>query len=187
MVGHRTATKPSRSDEVLEADEQIKIANQIRAQFDSSAPKRPIKPNRSEPDASSSSTANPVDYSIDDQPNIPELDKFRSLQSQSPVILSSAEGATTVQDEFVDTEYYKELNSIDKQHHMTGSGFIKVVREGGSDFDGLDLQLAQSHDDVIAGLMKIRSNPATNDWVPRTDEDEVLVNSSKPNRSESSY
>ncbi|VVA17239.1 PREDICTED: maternal effect embryo [Prunus dulcis] len=183
MVG---ATKPSRSDEVLEADEQLKIANQIRAQFDSAAPKRPIKPNRSEPDSSSSSssTPNPVDYSIFDQPNIPELDKFRSLQSQSPVILSSAEGATTVQDEFVDTQYYKELNSIDKQHHMTGSGFIKVVREGGSDFD---LQLAESHDDVIVGLMKIRSNPATNDWVPRTDEDEVFVNSSKPNRSESSY
>ncbi|PQQ14624.1 uncharacterized protein Pyn_32563 [Prunus yedoensis var. nudiflora] len=176
MVGHRTATKPSRSDEVLEADEQLKIANQIRARFDSAAPKRPIKPNRSEPDSSSSSsTPNPVDNSIVDQPNIPELDKFRSLQSQSPVILSSADGATTVQDEFVDTEYYKELNSIDKQYHMTGSGFIKVVREGGSDFDGLDLQLAQSHDDVIVGLMKIRSNPATNDWVPRTDEDDVEI------------
>lgn len=49
------------------------------------------------------------------------------------------------------------------------------MREGGSDFDGLDLQLAQSHDDVIAGLMKIRSNPATNDWVPRTDEDEAWI------------
>jgi len=32
-------------------------------------------------------------------------------------VLFSAEGANMVQDEFVETQYYTELDSIDKQHH----------------------------------------------------------------------
>lgn len=88
MVGQwsrTTATKPSRSDEVLDADEQLRIANQIRAQFDSLAPKRPIKPNRSEPDASAPNS-NPLDSAaFAAQDEIPELDKFQYLQSQSHV------------------------------------------------------------------------------------------------------
>jgi hypothetical protein len=81
MVGQWTVTKPSRSDEVLDADQQLKIANEIRAQFESMAPKRPVKPNRSESD---SSTPTPVESIPLDQ-NIPELDKFRALQSKSHV------------------------------------------------------------------------------------------------------
>lgn len=81
MVGQWSpVTKPSRSDEVLDADEQLRIANQIKAKFDSAAPKRPMKPNRSEPDFPTPA------LSIVDQPyNIPELHKLRSLQSQSHV------------------------------------------------------------------------------------------------------
>lgn len=80
MVGQWTATKPSRSDEVLDADQQVQITNQVRARFDSMAPKRPTKPNRSE----SGETPSPALSNID-QNNIPELDKLRSLQSQRPV------------------------------------------------------------------------------------------------------
>lgn len=83
MVGQSTATKPSRSDDVLDAEEQIRISNQIRAQFDALAPKRPIKPNRSEPDAFSQQQ-NPVDSTVSLH-NIPELDKFQSLRSRSHV------------------------------------------------------------------------------------------------------
>ncbi|KAH0842018.1 hypothetical protein HID58_090560 [Brassica napus] len=36
--------KPSRSDEVSDPDQQIKNSNEIRAGFDSLAPKRPTKP-----------------------------------------------------------------------------------------------------------------------------------------------
>jgi hypothetical protein len=79
MVGQRTVTKPSRSDEVLDADEQLRIANKIRAQFETLAPKRPFKPNRSEPD---SSTPTPLESTAVDE-SIPELDKFRALRSQS--------------------------------------------------------------------------------------------------------
>ncbi|KAK4584770.1 hypothetical protein RGQ29_022462 [Quercus rubra] len=112
MVGQYTVTKPSRSDEVLDVDQQLRIANEIKAQFESIAPKRPVKPNRSEPD---SSTPTPVESTAVDQ-NIPELNKFQALQSQSHVMLS-AEGVTEVQEEYVETQYYNELHSIDKQHH----------------------------------------------------------------------
>ncbi|XP_059458215.1 uncharacterized protein LOC132187793 [Corylus avellana] len=182
MVGQRTVTKPSRSDEVLDADEQLRIANKIRAQFETLAPKRPVKPNRSEPD---SSTPTPLESTAVDE-TIPELDKFRALGSQSHVIIS-AEGVTDqVQDEFVETQYYSKLQSVDKQHHTTGSGFIRVVGEGCEGGGSDDIQLQRCHDG--AGGMAyagFRSNPATNDWVPNVDEDQVFV-SSKPNRSESS-
>ncbi|XP_061341993.1 uncharacterized protein LOC133288284 [Gastrolobium bilobum] len=178
MVGQWTVTKPSRSDDVLDADEQVRIANQIRAQFDALAPKRPIKPNRSEPEHEHT-----VDSTVSVH-NIPELHKFQSLQSRSHDILS-AEGFVDAQDEFVETQYYKELASIDKQHHATGSGFIKAVIEGEGE-GGNEIQLPVSH--VDAGethLTGYKSNPATNDWVPNFDEHQVFV-SSKPNRSESS-
>lgn len=81
MVGHWTVTKPSRSDEVLDTDQQLQIANQVRAQFDSIAPKRPAKPNRSE----SESDTTPPKPVPSDADQIPELDRLRSLQSQSSV------------------------------------------------------------------------------------------------------
>lgn len=83
MVGRWAATKPSRSDDVLDENEQARIANQVKAQFDAIAPKRPTKPNRSESD----STAPPAPPSDQDVP-LPEFEKLRSLQSQSQVRLS---------------------------------------------------------------------------------------------------
>ncbi|KAL5556900.1 hypothetical protein UlMin_039136 [Ulmus minor] len=180
MVGQSTATKPSRSDEVLEADQQIKIANQIRAHFDSITPKRPIKPNRSEPDSSSPI---PIQTVVDH--TIPELDKLRSLQTQSKVILSPA-GAVTAPEEFVETDYYRQLESIDKEHHTTGSGFIRAVKEGE---DGYTIEVREGDENGGGGLVPVayRSNPATNDWDATNDwiEDRIFI-SSKPNRSESS-
>ncbi|KAF7809877.1 maternal effect embryo arrest [Senna tora] len=179
MVGQRSAaTKPSRSDEVLDAEEQEKIADQIRARFDSLAPKRPVKPSRSEPDPDASLLHHhqSADY------NIPEHLKFQTLQSQSHAILNE-EGSEVVEDEFVETQYYEELTSIDKQHHTTGSGFIRVAREGGEE-EVLKLPETQMN----GGETKVqcyKSNPAMNDWVPNIDEQEVFA-SSKPNRSESS-
>lgn len=79
-VDQWTVTKPSRSDEVLDAVEQVRIANRVRAQIDSMAPKRPTKPNRSEPDSIA-----PTNDQSAANGNIPELDKLRSLQSQSHV------------------------------------------------------------------------------------------------------
>ncbi|KAH7566646.1 hypothetical protein ACOSP7_023229 [Xanthoceras sorbifolium] len=168
MVGQWTATKPSRSDEVLDEDQQLMITNQIRSQFESLAPKRPTKPNRSEPDQSPASNPS-KDVCTADQ-SIPELDRLRSLRSQSHVIYSG-EGAT-VQDEFVETEYYKELVSIDKQHHTTGSGFIKIMKEG-SEENVYDIQLGSGHGGRDRPTFK--SNPATNDWIPTTLEDDHQI------------
>ncbi|XP_022741481.1 uncharacterized protein LOC111293042 isoform X2 [Durio zibethinus] len=176
MVGQWTVSKPSRSDEVLDADQQQQITNQVRAQFDSLAPKRPTKPNRSEPDLATITSNLPP--AVDK--NIPELDKLRSLQSQSHI---SAGGDIMVQDEFVETQYYREMDSIDKEHHRTGSGFIRVMTEGGEG-NGYDIQLenGQGAENVVNRPI-FKSNPATNDWIPNIEEDQVFV-SSKPNRSE---
>jgi hypothetical protein len=112
MVGQLTTTKPSRSDDVLDIQEQIRITNQIKAQFDAITPKRPIKPNRSEPETQQ----NHVDFNFSSYNNIPELQKLQSLKSNSQ-ILHSSEGLVDAQDEFVETQYYNKLLSIDKQHH----------------------------------------------------------------------
>ncbi|GAU26067.1 hypothetical protein TSUD_225300 [Trifolium subterraneum] len=175
MVGQLTTTKPSRSDDVLDIEEQIRITNQIKAQFDAITPKRPIKPNRSEPETQQ----NDVDFNFSSHNNIPELQKLQSLKSNSQ-ILHSSEGLVDAQDEFVETQYYNKLLSIDKQHHATGSGFIKVVREGGE--DGYEIQLPARGEIQFRGY---KSNPATNDWVPNLDHEHLDFVSSKPNRSES--
>ncbi|XP_054810301.1 uncharacterized protein LOC129311854 [Prosopis cineraria] len=177
MVGQRAATKPSRSDEVLDANEQERIANQIREQFDSLAPKRPVKPNRSEPDPDAQLDLSSTVLSH----SIPELLKFQSFQSQPHAVFSD-EAPKDVPDEFVETQYYKELTSIDKQHHTTGSGFIRVESLGGDD---LKLQKTQIINVGETKLADYKSNPATNDWIPDIDENQVFV-SVKPNRSESS-
>ncbi|KAL6338823.1 hypothetical protein AAG906_023973 [Vitis piasezkii] len=116
---------------------------------------------------------------------IPELHKFRTLQSQSQSeshAMISTDGSGMLQEEFVETHYYKELGSIDKQHHTTGTGFIKVERRGVEDGYGLQLQRRENREMMLRGF---KSNPATNDWIPSLEEDEVGYVSSKPSRSES--
>ncbi|XP_027914077.1 uncharacterized protein LOC114173718 isoform X2 [Vigna unguiculata] len=159
-----TTTKPSRSDEVLDAEEQLRIAYEIRAHFDALQPGRPVKPNRSEP-----GSPHAVNHSLSNN-DIPELHKFQSLQSSSHDIIST-EGVANAQDEFVETQYYKELASVDKEHHTTGSGFIKVVREG--EEGGYKIELLDSHVNAVETEIQprgYRSNPATNDWVPSCDD-----------------
>ncbi|XP_028795829.1 uncharacterized protein LOC114751322 [Neltuma alba] len=177
MVGQWAATKPSRSDEVLDADERQRIANQIREQFDSLAPKRPVKPNRSEPDPDAQLRHSSTVISQ----NIPELLKFQSFQSQPHAVFSD-EGPKDAPDEFVETRYYEKLTSIDKQHHTTGSGFIKVERMGGDDLKFQNTQIINGGETKLPAY---KSNPATNDWIPNIDERQVFV-STKPNRSDSS-
>ncbi|KAL6013253.1 hypothetical protein ACLOJK_003745 [Asimina triloba] len=91
MDGDWVVRKPSRSDEVLEAEQQVQVANQIRAYFESTAPKRPKKPSRSEGLQRPSDDAAAADG--DDDPIaapeiIPEYNRFRELQSQSRVSAS---------------------------------------------------------------------------------------------------
>ncbi|KAK3004712.1 hypothetical protein RJ639_018920, partial [Escallonia herrerae] len=106
-------TKPNRSDKVLDPDHQLQIASQVRAHFDSLSPKRPIKPNRSDNSDHNSPHPN-FDASI--AVPLPEFDKFLSLQSQSQAVIPGANNAVEP-DEYVQTQYYQQLDSIDKQHH----------------------------------------------------------------------
>ncbi|XP_060191310.1 uncharacterized protein LOC132621163 [Lycium barbarum] len=173
MERHVTVTKPSRSDEVLDEDEQLRIANEVKALFEAQAPKRLPKPNRSEPEYSVNPTS-----PLEDIP-IPELDNLRSLQSQGGSVFS--ETNCSEQEEFVETQYYDELVSIDKQHHTTGSGFIKAVDQ--TDGNIYNLQLNGGQENGRARVFK--TNPATNDWIPSSDDYQVGFTSSKPSRSES--
>ncbi|KAK4346629.1 hypothetical protein RND71_032968 [Anisodus tanguticus] len=172
MEQHITVAKPSRSDEVLDEDEQLRIANEVKALFEAQAPKRLPKPNRSEPD--SVTPTSPVeDFSI------PELDNLRSLQYQGGSIFSKTNCSD--QEEFVETQYYDELVSIDKQHHTTGSGFIKAVDQTNGNI--YNLQLNGGHENCRA--KEFKTNPATNDWIPSSEDYQVGFTSSKPSRSDS--
>lgn len=84
MDGEWAVSKPSRSDEVLDPDQQVKMAEEIRTHFDSMAPKRPKKPNRSEGpfiDGHDPNSSSPIG-------NIPEQDKLQALSAQSQVSIS---------------------------------------------------------------------------------------------------
>ncbi|GMH14816.1 hypothetical protein Nepgr_016657 [Nepenthes gracilis] len=176
-MAYPTVVKPSRSDEVVDSDQQLRIANQIRAHFDSMCPKRSTKPNRSESDS-----ALPPPGTLYVDGIIPELEKLKSLQSESQVVFSTENGA--VQDDFTETEYYKELESVEKQHHTTGTGFIKVEDEGaetGPDYDFP--RVIHNEGERKTLLSAFRSNPATNDWIPSAVVNQVACPSSKPIRS----
>ncbi|GFY93760.1 hypothetical protein Acr_09g0002060 [Actinidia rufa] len=194
MAGQCTATmKPSRSDEVLDAEEQARMADRVRAQFDSMAPKRPTKPNRSESDST------PTPLSEENTPTIPEFQKFQSLQSQSQALFS--ETKIEQLEEFVETQYYKQLDSVDKTtpygtiasvllclgypYKLTGSGFIKLSSsECGGGGEGHNLQLQNGYENGER-VMVLRTNPATNDWIPNMEDHQVIYVSGKPNRSDS--
>ncbi|CAH8345192.1 unnamed protein product [Eruca vesicaria subsp. sativa] len=167
--------KPSRSDEMTDPDQQIKNTNQVRAGFDALAPKRPTKPTRSEP--------GPIGCFSTPEPTTdhPEADKFQTLQSQTHVDILHEGDPAAVQDEFLETDYYTKLTSIDKQHHTTGSGFINVVKEGGEEAVIAAAAIGDGGEKAV-----YKSNPATNDWIPAVEEDLGSESSSKPNRSESS-
>ncbi|XP_031480855.1 uncharacterized protein LOC116250970 [Nymphaea colorata] len=168
--------KPSRSDEVIPPEEQLRTAKEVQAHFDSMAPKRPQKPNRSE--ASTTADDSPPDaiHPIHDPP---ELEKLQTLRTESHTIL--ADGRVYSMEEFVETDYYKRLNSIDKNHFTTGTGYIKVM-EG---VDGVRWRLEEGGAALANSVVvKTRTNPATNDWIPSEDQQMAFV-SSKPHRSES--
>ncbi|XP_022149507.1 uncharacterized protein LOC111017922 isoform X2 [Momordica charantia] len=127
MARRVAAGKPSLSDVVLADEDQILITNQIRAQFDSIAPKRPTKPSRSEPD---SSPQNPP-QEIASQQAIPELNKLLNLQSQSHGLHLGEGDSLLVQEEYVETQYYKELDSVEKRHHkLEADGGVGSYRWG---------------------------------------------------------
>ncbi|KAJ3668897.1 hypothetical protein LUZ60_010847 [Juncus effusus] len=165
------ARRPDRSDQNLSPEEAARVEAEVRDYFEKVTPKHPSKPCRSEPsDYTYSDSIDSADMEL-----IPEFDKFQQLESRSQRLM--VEGGE-VAEEYVATEYYNGINCIDKQHHTTGTGFIKVENANGTTFDVERVQFTTS-----ANQPFYKSNPATNDWIPSTDR--VIPVSTKPNRSES--
>ncbi|KAL6967619.1 hypothetical protein U1Q18_045663 [Sarracenia purpurea var. burkii] len=162
--------RPSRSDAHLSKEEEEKVEEETREYFDGLAPKRHTKPQRSE---YSSQYVDGALSNTHDGAAIPELAVFQQLEHDSQKLVYNG---NEVIEEFVETEYYKDLNCIDKQHHTTGTGFIKV-----EDVNGVSFNLAS---DAATGFHgPVKGNPATNDWIPASN-DVVDFLSDKPNRSE---
>jgi hypothetical protein len=154
----------------LTKEEEAKIEEETRHHFDGLAPKRHTKPQRSE------YSPNYTDALPDDRTGlIPEYVQFQNLKNDSQKL---SYNGSEVGEEFVETEYYKDLNGVDKQHHTTGTGFIKVesTRTNGS-FNLEPDSGTNSHPSC-------KGNPATNDWIPAVD-DTVNFVSDKPRRSDS--
>jgi len=172
--GGLTIQKPSRSDEILEAQQQLQIAEQIKSHFESLAPKRHRKPLRSE---SADDYLDVQDDLCDDIP--PEFQKYQELKSRYGSLFVSKNGER-LPEEFVETDYYNDLNAIDKVHCPPGEAFIKLDCNGGSYF-----RLAYQEDTGVVERIPVRSNPATNDWFPAPVDDHstVMSVSSKPVRS----
>ncbi|XP_047045821.1 uncharacterized protein LOC124650325 [Lolium rigidum] len=166
------ATRPARSDPHLPPEEAARAEAQVRGYFDSIAPTRPAKPPRSDP---SDAAAGCAEVAAAGDP--PELRKLRDLEAKSPQKLV-LDGGDASGEEHVETQYYHGINCIDKQHHTTGTGFIKVERSNtNTSFLGVTT-VAYSSNNVARRM----SNPATNDWIPSSET--VIPVSNKPSRSD---
>ncbi|CAL5202456.1 unnamed protein product [Lathyrus oleraceus] len=160
--------RPNRSDTHLSPEEEATIEAKTRHHFDEAAPKRHTKPQRSE------YASQYVDKNLSDH-SVPEMLQFQRLEND-PAEKKLIYDGKEVAEEFVETEYYKDLNSVDKNHHTTGKGFIQVEKSDTSFHIEPDNDSHECH-------QSSKGNPATNDWVPApfTEEDS---HSDKPNRSD---
>ena len=153
----------------MSREEEAKIECETRDYFDGLAPKRHTKPQRSE------YAAQYVDVVTGDQDEgvTPEYTQFQHLEQNSEKLVY---GGNEVTDEFVETEYYKDLNGVDKQHHTTGTGFIKVDDTNGNGFNLVPESEYEHH-------ASCKGNPATNEWIPAPADTASFV-SNKPPRSD---
>ncbi|XP_062210701.1 uncharacterized protein LOC133912128 [Phragmites australis] len=160
-------SRPNRSDAHLSPEDEAAREAEVREYFDDAAPKRHTKPSRSE------HSDVYADALVPDNAH-PELDRLQELEARIERLL--CEGGK-VGEEFVETEYYKDLGCVGDQHHTTGTGFIKMDKPHGASFElseGVDA--GERH-------ASCKGNPATNEWIPSADT--VSPASDKPNRSDS--
>ncbi|KAL2486378.1 maternal effect [Abeliophyllum distichum] len=160
--------RPNRSDIHLSKEEEVKIEEETRDHFDDLAPKRHTKPQRSEYSSTYTDALNSINGVIN-----PEYAQFQLLEKDSQKLVYNGSKAA---EEFMETEYYSDLNCIDKQHHRTGTGFIKVENTNGVSFSVTPDAPTQYH-------ASCKGNPATNDWIPAS-ADTMNFESDKPNRSD---
>jgi hypothetical protein len=172
MVG---VNKPNHSEEQSGTqEEQLQHAQQVRAYLDANAPRRQLKPARSDA-AEVLSDA----ICIAEAPSTPP-ERTKYLQLLATGVPLETRGSGDVGEDFTESEYYQYMAAIDKAHHTTGTGFIEVDKapEG--------FHLSDANEDAAhpySHPAHPRCNPATNDWEPATNS--TFVTSTKPSRSES--
>ncbi|BFG33986.1 hypothetical protein CerSpe_202590 [Prunus speciosa] len=164
--------RPNRSDIHLSNEEEAEIESKTREYFDGVTPKRHTKPQRSE--YTSSQYVDALSNPNNEDSEIPELVEFQRLENdtEQKIVVNGSE----VGEEFVETDYYKDLNCVDKQHHTTGTGFIKVPNKSDKNYN----LAPDTNTDFHASC---QCNPATNDWIPDA-ADSASLPSGKPGRSE---
>nr|GMD14119.1 Maternal effect embryo arrest 59 [Ipomoea batatas] len=162
--------KPNRSDVHLSAQEEAAMEEATRKHFDALAPNRHSKPQRSD---YSSTYTDTYSNGVHRDGEIPELLQFQRLEKDQQKLCYS-EGK--LREEFVETEYYKDLNCVDKQHHTTGTGFIEVEGALRNSFKIEPDSPAEFH-------ASCKGNPATNEWIPAP-ADAINFISDKPSRSD---
>lgn len=187
MVG----TKPNRSEEDRPTpEEQEEQTNKVRAYLDSQAPKRILKPSRSDADDSqdletstppSLTTTNKNSSSQKESPifDPPERVKYLHMLATGATLETRRPGEVDVEEEYTESEYYTAMAAVGKEHHTTGTGFINVEMDTPQGF-----HLSPTKE--ILPSRSFRSNPAMNDWEP---DESLLVaakeKKKKPMRSES--
>ncbi|CAI0540499.1 unnamed protein product [Linum tenue] len=115
------SSRPNRSDAHLSAEQEAEIEQQTRGYFDGVAPKRHTKPQRSDP-----SSAQYVDSAaVDGDPSIPEYVEFQRLEWQK--LGGGGRSEEGMGEEFVETDYYQDLNCVDKQHHTVTTATWKKI------------------------------------------------------------
>ncbi|CAM6038317.1 unnamed protein product [Sphagnum compactum] len=174
--GGAKVEKPSRSEELVSAEEQERRAAAVRQKLEALLPKRPLKPSRSEVDELLSTALESEAQPFSDPP---ELLRFQELEASSEKLPLDGPAVIVVEDEYVDTKYYDDFVLKGVVHYTTGAGFIKLDPPETPPFHLSD------DDQALPGeLIHHGGNPATNEWVPAP-QASFPVDSSKPARSES--
>jgi len=169
MVG---VNKPNRSEERSGTqEEQLQHVQQVRAYLDANAPRRQLKPARSDA-AEVLSDAIGIAEAPSDPP-----ERTKYLQLLATGVPLETRGSGYVSEDFTESDYYECMAAIDKAHHTTGTGFIEVGRSPEGFHLSDDANAADSR------RMHPRCNPAMNDWEPAPNS--TFLTSTKPLRSES--
>lgn len=174
--GGAKVEKPSRSEELISAEEQERRTAAVRKKLEALLPKRTLKPSRSEVDELLSTPLESEARPFSSDP--PELLRFEELEASSEKLPLDGPAVIVVEDEYVDTKYYDDFVPKDVVHYTTGAAFIKLDPPETPPFH-------LSDDQALPGeLIHHGGNPATNEWVPAP-QATFPVDSSKPARSES--
>lgn len=177
MVGYdsqKSFGKPSRSEELGTTEEQEEHARKVRAYLEANAPKRVVKPGRSDADDMPGMDHNGNNEgAICDPP-----ERMKYLQLLANGVPLETLGTGEVEEDYTESEYYQYMAAIDKEHHTTGTGFIKVDKTP----LGFHLHVANPQGSR-SFRERYRCNPAMNDWEPA--HVTSVAASNKPFRSES--